>query len=200
MSLTQPPYDQFPYGLASSADAYARWLRRMPAPPPLASKFMGMASYAPTCFFDLMDDDGESDNSSIGDMAPSHRPSRKCAMADPPGHPPTEVEFSWTHAPPGSHAGTPELTPEHGEELRQRWLHQPPTALARSAHHAAPRAHKSANSAWGRDRQPQCNVSVRRTNPPQFARASQNVAAAAILQRDLPEPNDPHGRAIHQNL
>ena len=26
LSLTQPPYDQFPYGLASSADAYARGL------------------------------------------------------------------------------------------------------------------------------------------------------------------------------
>ena len=34
---------------------------------------MGMASYAPTYFFDLMDDDGKSDDSSIGDMAPSHR-------------------------------------------------------------------------------------------------------------------------------
>ena len=75
LSLMQPPYGQFPYGLASSADAYAQGLQRMLAPPPLASEFMGMASYAPTCFFDLMDDDGKSDGSSIGDMAPSHRPS-----------------------------------------------------------------------------------------------------------------------------
>ena len=43
---------------------------------------MGMASYAPTCFFDLMDDDGESDGSSIGDMAPSHHLSQECAMVD----------------------------------------------------------------------------------------------------------------------
>ena len=48
LSLTRPPYDQFTYGLASSTDAYARGLRRMPASPPLASEFMGMASYAPT--------------------------------------------------------------------------------------------------------------------------------------------------------
>ena len=75
MSLTQPPYDWSPYGLASSADAYARGLRRMPAPPPLASEFVGMASYAPTCFLDLIDDDVESDGSSIGDVATSHRPS-----------------------------------------------------------------------------------------------------------------------------
>jgi len=82
----------------------------MPAPPPLASKFMGMASYAPTCFLDLMDDDGESDGSSISDMAPSHRPSRECAMVDAPGHPPVEAESSQTHTSPDSHAETPELT------------------------------------------------------------------------------------------
>ena len=133
--------------------------------PPLASEFMGMASYAPTCFFDLMDDDGERDGSSIGDMAPSHHLSRECAMADPPGHPPMEAEFSRTHAPPGPHAETPELTPEHGEELRQRWLHQPPTALARLAHHAAPHAHRPANGAWGHARQPQRNIPVQGTNP-----------------------------------
>ena len=56
-------------------DAYARGLRRVPAPPAPMSEFMGMVSYAPTSFLDLMDDDGESDSSSIGDMAPSHRPS-----------------------------------------------------------------------------------------------------------------------------
>ena len=94
LSPTQPPHDRFPYGLASSVDAYARGLRRMPAPPPLAFEFVGMASYSPTCFLDLMDDDGESDGSSIGDMAPSHRPSRECTMADAPGHPPVEAESS----------------------------------------------------------------------------------------------------------
>ena len=47
----------------------------MLAPPRLTSEFVGMASYAPTYFLDLMDDDVESDGSSIGNMAPSHRPS-----------------------------------------------------------------------------------------------------------------------------
>ena len=47
----------------------------MPVPPPLMSEFVGMASYAPTYFLDLMDDDVESDSSSIGDMAPRHRSS-----------------------------------------------------------------------------------------------------------------------------
>ena len=90
----------------------------MPAPPRLMSEFMGMVSYAPTCFLDLMDDDGESDDFSIGDMAPSHRPPRECAMADALGHPPAEAESSRTHAPLGPHAETPELTREHGEHLR----------------------------------------------------------------------------------
>ena len=40
----------------------------MLAPPPLTSEFVGMASHAPTWFYDLMDDDVESDGSSIGDI------------------------------------------------------------------------------------------------------------------------------------
>ena len=82
----------------------------MPAPPPLTSKFMGMASYAPTCFLDLMDDDVESDGSSIDDVAPSHRPSWECAMADAPRQPPVEVESTQTHTPPDPRAGALALT------------------------------------------------------------------------------------------
>ena len=89
----------------------------MPALPPLASEFVGMASYAPTCFLDLMDDDGESDGSSIGDMAPSHRPSRECTMADALGQPLVVTESLQTHIPPDPRAETLELTREHDEEL-----------------------------------------------------------------------------------
>ena len=64
----------------------------MLAPPPLTSKFVGMMSYAPTCFLNLMDDDVESDGSSIGDVAPSHRPSRECTMTDVLGQPPEVME------------------------------------------------------------------------------------------------------------
>ena len=92
LSLPRPSCDRFTYGLASPTDAYAQGLRRVPAPPPLMSEFMGMASYAPTCFLDLMDDHVESDSSSIGDVAPSHRPSWECAMADAPVQPPVEAE------------------------------------------------------------------------------------------------------------
>ena len=53
LSAPQTPYDRFPYGLASPADACARGLRRTLAPPPLTSKFMGMVSYAPTTFHEL---------------------------------------------------------------------------------------------------------------------------------------------------
>ena len=55
----------------------------MLAPPPLTSKFVGMASYAPASFHDLVDDEVESDGSSVGDVvAPSHPLSWECAMAD----------------------------------------------------------------------------------------------------------------------
>ena len=50
-------------------------LQKVLAPHPLTSEFVGMASYAPFCFLDIMDDDVGSDGSSIGDVAPSHHPS-----------------------------------------------------------------------------------------------------------------------------
>ena len=40
-------------------------------------------------------------------------------MVDPLGHPLTEAEFSWTHAPLAPHAEALELTREHGEDLRR---------------------------------------------------------------------------------
>ena len=89
----------------------------MLASPPLMSEFMGMVSYARTCFLDLMDDDVESDGSSIGDVAPSHRPSWECAMADAPGQPPVVAESLQTHTPPDPHAGALALAQEHV------WLH-----------------------------------------------------------------------------
>ena len=87
-------------------------------PPPLTSEFVGMASYAPTCFLDIMDDDVGSDGSSIGDVAPSHRRSREYAAADAPERPLGVMESFRTHALSGPHAGTPELTREHREDLR----------------------------------------------------------------------------------
>ena len=172
----------------------------MLAPPPLASEFVGMASYAPTYFLDLMDDDGESDGSSIGDVAPSHRLSWECTMADPPGHPPAEAESSQARTSLDPHAETPELTLEHGEELRQRWLHQPPTAPPRSAHLVAPRARRPEGGARGRAHRVQHNTMDRGNDPPHFARANQNIAAAAMLLRGQSKLNDPHEQAIHRNL
>ena len=82
LSAPQPPFDRFPYGLTSPTDADTRGLQKMLTSPPLTFEFMGMANYAPTSFHELMDDEVESDGSSISDMAPSHRPSLECAMAD----------------------------------------------------------------------------------------------------------------------
>ena len=82
LTVSRTPYDRFPYGLASPTDACTRGLRRTLAPSPLTSEFVGMVSYAPTTFHELSDDEAESDDSSIGDVAPSHRTSRECAMED----------------------------------------------------------------------------------------------------------------------
>ena len=90
----------------------------MLAPHPLTSEFVGMASYNPTCFLDIMDDDVGSDGSSIGDVAPSHRRSWEYAVADALEQPLGVTESFRTHAPLGPHAGTPELTREHREDLR----------------------------------------------------------------------------------
>ena len=64
----------------------------MPASPPLTFEFVGMESYAPTYFLNLMDDDVESDGSSIGDVAPSHQLSWECAVVDALGQPPIVAE------------------------------------------------------------------------------------------------------------
>ena len=40
----------------------------------------------------------------------------------------------------------------------------------------------------------------RGNDPPQFTRASQNIAIAAMLLPGPSEPNDPHEQAIHRNL
>ena len=79
---------------------------------------MGMASYAPTTFHELLDDEVESDGSSISDMAPSHRPSRECAMVDALGQPPVVVESMQTHTPPNPCVGALASTQAHAEELR----------------------------------------------------------------------------------
>ena len=71
--------------------------------PPLTFEFVGMAGYAPTSFHDLIDDEVESDGSSIDDvMAPSHPLSQECAMVDAPGQPPDVVESLQTHTPESS--------------------------------------------------------------------------------------------------
>ena len=132
MSVPQPPHDRFPYGLVSSMDAYAWGLRGTLAPPPLTSELVGMASYAPTTFHELLDDEVESDGSSISDVAPSHRPSRECAMANALGQPPVVAESLQTHTPLDPRARALTLAQEHAEELRQWRQNQLPPVPARS--------------------------------------------------------------------
>ena len=86
-------------------------------PSPLISEFVGMVSYAPATFHELPDDEGESDGSSIGDVAPRHRSSQECAMVDALGQPPVVVESVQTHTPPNPCAGALTSAQVHAEEL-----------------------------------------------------------------------------------
>ena len=56
------------------------------------------------------------------------------------------------------------------------------------------------NGTQGHARRVQRNTPNGGTDPPQFAQASQNIVAAAMLLRSLSEPNDPREQAIHRNL
>ena len=142
----QTPYVRFPYGHTSSADAYARGLRRMLAPSHLMSEFVGMAGSTPVISHELPDNEGESDGSSIGDVASRHHPSRECAMAGGPAQPPVVAESAQTHTPPDTRAEALASAQAHAEELRQRCQNLPP-ALARSLRHVAPHAHGPAGDA-----------------------------------------------------
>ena len=102
-------------------DAYAWGPQKMLTPSPLTSKFMRMVGYAPASFHDLVDDEVESDGSSISDVvAPSHPRSRECAMVNAPGQPPVVAESLQTHTPPDPRAEGLVCAQERGEELRQR--------------------------------------------------------------------------------
>ena len=138
----------------------------MLAPPPLTSEFVGMVSYAPTCFLDLMDDDVESDGSSMGDVTPSHRSSRECAMVDAPGQPPVVTKSLQTHIPPDPRAETPTLTREHCEELQQQRLNQPPTVPSRSVPHTVLREHRPVSDAQGHARRVWRNTMDWGNDPP----------------------------------
>ena len=92
----------------------------MLAPSPLTSKFVGMASYTPTTFHELLDDEGESDGSRIGDVAPRHHPSWECAMANALVQPLVVVESMQTHTPLDPCAGALASVQAHTKELRQR--------------------------------------------------------------------------------
>ena len=76
-------------------------LQKMLTSPPLTSEFVGMAGYAPASFHDLVDDEVNSDGSSIGDVvAPGHTLSKECAMADTLGWPLVVAESLQSHTPP----------------------------------------------------------------------------------------------------
>ena len=67
----------FADSLEDPAIPTATAIRPVPLQPriPCGRVCLGAPKYAPTYFYELVDDEVESDGSSIGDVAPSHRPS-----------------------------------------------------------------------------------------------------------------------------
>ena len=66
--------------------------------------------------------------------------------------------------------------------------------------HVAPHARNPTSGARGRARQVQRDIMNEGNDPPQFARASQNIAAATMLLRDILEPIDPQVQVVYRNL
>jgi hypothetical protein len=64
--------------------------------------------------------------------------------------------------------------------------------------HSELNARDAAGGARRRNRQVQQAIVT--NEPPQFAWASQNIAAAAMLLRNLPEPADPQQQELHRNI
>ena len=88
----------------------------------------------------------------------------------------------------------------HTEELRQQRQNQPSSTPVPSVQHIAPHALGLVGGAHSCARQVQHDIVSEGNDVPQFARASQNIAAAAMLLRGVPEPIDPQERAVYQNL
>ena len=112
-------------------------------------------------------------------------------MADGPGQSLVVAEATQTHTPPDTRAEALVSVQAHAEELRQRRQSQPPLVPARSMRHVAPHAHGPAGGARGRARQVQHDIVNEGNDVPQFARAGQNIAAAIMLLRGVPEPVNP---------
>ena len=66
--------------------------------------------------------------------------------------------------------------------------------------HVAPHAHNPIVGARGHARQVQHDNMNKGNDLPQFTRAGQNIAAAAMLMHGVPEPANPQERVVYRNL
>ena len=69
-----------------------------------------------------------------------------------------------------------------------------------SVQHIVPHACDPVVGAWGCAHQVQHDIMNKGNDLPQFVRASPNIAATAMLLRDVPEHVDPQERVVYQNL
>jgi hypothetical protein len=101
------------------------------------------------------------------------------------------VEIEDTHTPLDPRAGALVNTQAHGENLHQWRQHKQPHASVHPQCNSEPNACNVSSSARAHAHHVQQAIVVDANGPPQFARAKQNIAAAALLLCNLPELAEP---------
>ena len=181
-------------------------LRRYEASPPLVPadcEFVGMAGHASESFFDLLDQGSEED-SGAESCGENPHPSRECLMvqavaaeerdAAGPSRPPVGAPGN----APVPRASTAPLRGSERERLqaRQQELEEARQQLA--AEEAAIKRElarpPAAAPARARARDVYRRIERDDLGQPRFARAGQNIAAAAALLETLPEPVTPEAQ------
>jgi hypothetical protein len=175
------------FGLTNAASVYDRGLwRDIPQPPPL-TEFVGMTGYGPASFHDLFsDDDLLSEGSSVGIclgggagrlVAPWLSRVVGICLGGGAGRLPIPLEIEDKNTLPDPCAQALANTQAHGEDLRQRQHHQPPPASVHLQRNSEPNARNVASGARARACQVEQAIVADANDPPQIARAGQNIAA-----------------------
>ena len=190
-----------PSGLRSAAQTFEHLSLNILAPS--SDELVGMLDYDHESLHDILNvqvDDSSSDSG-------SHHPSQECFMADTPEG----------HVQPGSGEDNPSATPNTGTvaDVNPRLLRQNPTpeqirarqlevaeAKRQLEHEHQMLEQELARGQRGgraRARAREVHHRIMADNPavPILPRASENVAAAAAIFQNLPEPDTPEGRQAH---
>ena len=194
----------FPFGLRNAAGTFTSLATRRSYLPPMSSELVGMVDYAEGSVHDLLASGSESSAKSNSGEG-SHHPSRECFMAeihDDPvpstRHPEEDAEAAHVPAasPPQQLSQLEQLQvrqrelddARHGLELERAQLER-----ELEHHHDGGCVRTGARDAHRRIVEDDDGL-------PRFARAGQNIAAAAALVRGLPAPTTPEEQRIQRGI